>query len=67
MRKSLMGAVGGAILLLAGCGSTPLEQAVYGAGAGVAGAALLNGNLGAGAAIGAVGTVAYCQTYPERC
>ena len=52
---------------LAGCGETPLEQAAIGAGAGVVGAAVLDTNLGTGAAIGAIGSVAYCQTYPERC
>lgn len=58
---------GVATLALAGCGETPLEQVLYGGGAGLAGAAVLDGDLATGAAVGAVGNVVYCQTYPERC
>lgn len=54
-------------LTLAGCGDTPLQQGLFGAGAGVTGAAVLGGDLGTGAAVGAIGNLAYCQTYPERC
>ncbi len=67
MRKSWLPAMGIAALLLAGCGETPLQQALFGAGGGIAGAAVLDADLATGAAIGAIGTVAYCQTYPERC
>lgn len=56
-----------AALGLAACGDTALEQAAIGAGAGVAGAAVLDADLATGAAVGAVANVAYCQTYPERC
>ena len=54
-------------LTLAGCGETPLQQGLFGAGAGVTGAAVLGGDLGTGAVVGAVGNLAYCQTYPSRC
>lgn len=37
---------------LAGCGDTVGEQALYGAGAGVAGAAVLDGDVVTGAAVG---------------
>lgn len=52
---------------LAACGDTPLEQAVFGAGAGLGTAAILDGNLAAGAAIGAAGNLLYCQTGRRRC
>lgn len=54
-------------LALAGCGETPLEQALYGAGAGAGSALILAGDAGTGAVLGAVGNLAYCQTYPQRC
>ncbi|WP_282058173.1 hypothetical protein [Lentibacter algarum] len=53
--------------LLSGCGDTLTEQALMGAGAGVGAAAVTKGDLGAGALIGAVGNVAYCQKFPSRC
>ncbi|MFY9238603.1 MAG: hypothetical protein WAO78_07000 [Roseovarius sp.] len=59
------------ILLAAGtltaCGGTLPEQAIFGAGAGAGTAAVLDGNILAGAAVGAAGNVAYCQTFPDRC
>ncbi len=56
-----------ATALLSGCGETLTEQALMGAGAGVGAAAVTKGDLGAGALIGAVGNVAYCQKFPSRC
>jgi hypothetical protein len=56
-----------AVVLLAGCGGTAPEQALFGAGAGAGTAAILDGNILAGAAVGAAGNVAYCQTFPDRC
>lgn len=58
---------GAALLALGACGNTAGEQALFGAGTGLAGAAITDGNLATGAAIGAAGNVAYCQTYPHRC
>ena len=55
------------ILGLAACGGTVPEQALFGAGAGVGTAAVLDGSLAAGAVVGAAGNVAYCQAYPDRC
>lgn len=52
---------------LAACGDTVGEQALYGAGAGLGASALLDGNLAAGAAVGAAGNVIYCQQYPSKC
>ncbi|SDO40325.1 hypothetical protein SAMN05216196_105194 [Lutimaribacter pacificus] len=52
---------------LAGCGDTPLEQGLMGAGAGAAGAAVLDTSVAGGALVGAVANVAYCQQYPSRC
>ncbi len=52
---------------LGACGDTALEQGLFGAGAGATTAAVLDGNLAAGAVVGAAGNIAYCQTYPERC
>ena len=56
-----------ALASLAACGGTAPEQALFGAGAGAGTAAVLDGNLAAGAVIGAAGNVAYCQTFPDRC
>ena len=59
-----------AILLLtalAACGDTLGKQALIGGGAGLGTAAVLDGNLAAGALVGAAGNVAYCQSFPERC
>ena len=52
---------------LGACGETLGEQALIGGAAGVGTAAILDGSLLAGAAVGAAGNVAYCQTYPEKC
>ncbi len=60
---ALVGLVG----TLGACGDTTGEQAVYGAGAGAVGSALLNGNLLAGAAVGAAANVIYCTENPSKC
>ena len=54
-------------LAAAGCGDTALEQGLMGAGAGAAGAVVLDGNVATGALVGAAANVAYCQKYPSRC
>ena len=51
MRKSTIAFL--AMLVLAACGDTTGEQTVIGAGAGAATAVVLNGNVAAGALIGA--------------
>ncbi len=56
-----------ALASLTACGDTLGEQAVIGAGAGAGTALVLDGNVGAGALVGAAGNVAFCQTYPDRC
>ncbi len=56
-----------ALLMLAACGDTVGEQALIGAGAGAATAAVLDGDIVAGAAVGAAGNTLYCQQYPSRC
>ena len=52
---------------LAACGDTPTEQALYGAGAGAGTAAVLDGNILGGAAVGAAGNLIYCQENPGKC
>jgi hypothetical protein len=52
---------------LSGCGDTTGEQAIYGAGAGALGSALLHGNLVTGAAVGAAANVIYCKENPSKC
>lgn len=52
---------------VAACGDTLGEQALFGAGAGAGTAAVLDGDLLAGAAIGAAGNVLYCQENPGKC
>ncbi len=59
-----------AILAFAGlsaCGDTIGEQALGGGAVGAGTAAVADGNMVQGAAIGAAANIAYCQTYPERC
>nr|WP_309501886.1 hypothetical protein [uncultured Roseovarius sp.] len=55
------------LFTLSGCGGTVPEQAIFGAGAGAGTAAVLDGNIAAGAVVGAAGNIAYCQTFPDRC
>lgn len=63
--KSL--AIVAALSALAACGDTLGEQALYGAGAGAGTAAILDGNVAAGAALGAGANVLYCQQNPGKC
>lgn len=67
MCKSILAALLAATAALAACGDTAGEQALFGAGAGAAGAALLNGNLVTGAAVGAAGNLLYCQQKRSNC
>ena len=52
---------------LAACGDTVGEQALVGGAVGAGTAAILDGSLVTGAAVGALGNLAYCQQYPSRC
>jgi hypothetical protein len=52
---------------LVACGDTLPEQALSGAAVGAGAAAITSGNLVTGAAVGAAGSVAYCQLYPNKC
>ena len=56
-----------ALLGLSACGDTLGEQALLGGATGVGTAVATGGDPATGAAVGAAGNVAYCQTYPERC
>ncbi|PCH66257.1 MAG: hypothetical protein COC12_13425 [Rhodobacteraceae bacterium] len=52
---------------LAACGETTGEQALYGAGAGMLGSLLVDGDPLLGAAAGAGGNYLYCQANPGKC
>lgn len=52
---------------LAACGQTLGDQALGGAAIGAGTAAITDGSIGTGAAIGAAGNVAYCQANPGKC
>ena len=52
---------------LAACGDDPAEQALYGAGAGMLGSYVVDGNPFVGAAAGAAGNVLYCRQFADRC
>lgn len=52
---------------LAGCGATPVEQALYGAALGTVAAAHQNAHPVRGAVYGATANLAYCQTFLDRC
>lgn len=67
MRTKRILPVIGILAALAACGDTTGEQALFGAGAGAVGSALLDGNLVAGAAVGAAANVIYCSEYPHKC
>ncbi len=55
------------LVVLAACGDTMGEQALLGAGAGAGAAAVLDGNVVGGAALGAGANVIYCQENPGEC
>ena len=54
-------------LVLAGCGQTVGEQALFGGAAGAATGAIAGGDALAGAVVGAGGNVAFCQINPGQC
>lgn len=56
-----------AALGLAACGDTVGDQAVGGAAIGAGIAAITDGSLAQGAAIGAGANVLYCQANPGKC
>jgi len=67
MRKLGILALLGTLPLLAACGDTVGEQALFGGAAGAVGAAAVDGDPVVGAAVGAAGNTLYCQQYPSRC
>ncbi|MCL6283170.1 hypothetical protein M3P21_06455 [Ruegeria sp. 2012CJ41-6] len=52
---------------LSACGDNTTEQVLYGGAAGAAGAAVLDTNVVAGAAVGAGANVLYCKENPHKC
>ncbi|HBS51248.1 MAG TPA: hypothetical protein DEA05_14735 [Rhodobacteraceae bacterium] len=52
---------------LAACGQSTGEQALFGAGAGALGAAAVDANPVAGAAVGATANILYCEQNPGEC
>ncbi len=67
MQKKTWIVAAGLLLGLAACGDSVGEQALFGGGAGALGGAAIGGDPVTGAAVGAAGNIAYCQTYPQRC
>jgi hypothetical protein len=67
MRIRILAVTGALAMALSGCGDSPLEQGLFGAGAGATTAAVLDADIGTGAVLGAVGNIAYCRQFPERC
>ncbi|MSU91064.1 hypothetical protein GE300_15855 [Rhodobacteraceae bacterium 2CG4] len=67
MRVIVKPALAATLLALAACGNSFEEQALIGAGAGAATAAVLDESVAAGALVGAAGNVAYCNAYPSQC
>ena len=57
----------GALCTVAACGDTLGEQALIGAGAGVATSAVVGGNLAAGAIVGSAANVVYCKEFSNNC
>ncbi|WP_299349925.1 hypothetical protein [uncultured Shimia sp.] len=66
-KLSIAGLCTAGLIALGACGETTPEQALIGAGAGVATAAVLNGSLLAGAVVGGAGNVVYCKENPGKC
>ena len=56
-----------ALIGLSACGDTFGEQALIGAGAGTATAAVVGGNLAAGALVGGAANVVYCKEFSNKC
>lgn len=68
MRKySIAMLCGIALVGLAACGDSFEEQALIGAGAGAATAAVVGGSWLAGAAVGGAANVVYCKENPGKC
>ena len=67
MSYKLFATVLACALALSACGDTTAEQGLYGASAGAAGSAVLNGNVVAGAAAGAAANILYCEENPGSC
>jgi osmotically inducible lipoprotein OsmB len=55
------------LCVMAACGDTVGEQALLGAGAGAGTAAVFDGNVLGGAALGAGANILYCQENPGEC
>lgn len=66
-KKSLVTMAIVAVTGLAACGDDLGEQGLIGAGAGVATALVLDGNLATGALLGAGANVLYCDSNPRSC
>ncbi|GAA6190616.1 hypothetical protein DS909_08175 [Phaeobacter gallaeciensis] len=62
MRAKQISAALAVCISLAACGDTQTEQALYGGGAGLLGALVVDGNPVAGAAVGAAANLLYCET-----
>ena len=56
-----------AALGLAACGDTIGEQALSGAVVGAGVTAILDGDVGTGAVVGAVGGLVYCRAFDANC
>lgn len=56
-----------ALVTLAACGDTVLEQGLLGAGAGAGVAIVLGGDTTTGAVLGGAANVLYCQQNPSQC
>lgn len=67
MRIKIFALMGVAALGLSACGDTVGEQGLVGAAGGAGAAVVLDGDPLLGGALGAIGNVAFCQKFPERC
>jgi osmotically inducible lipoprotein OsmB len=67
MQKTAFAALALATTLLAGCGQTTGEQVLFGGASGALGAAVLDVNPVAGAAVGAGANYLYCEANPGVC
>ncbi len=67
MARTVLGLVLATPLLLAACGNTVGEQALSGAVVGAGVTAILDGDVGTGAVVGAVGGLVYCRAFDANC
>ena len=67
MARTVLGLVLATPLLLAACGDTIGEQALSGAVVGAGVTAVLDGDVGTGAVVGAVGGLVYCRAFDANC